>query len=323
MNKQQWTGVFPAITTPFREDLSVDHDFLARHVTWLVDHGCTGIVALGSLGEGATVVFDEKVEIFRSCVNAVGDRVPVVAAISGLSTEECVALARRAEDAGCEGLMALPPYVYKGDWRESEAHFSAVITATDLSCMLYNNPIAYGTDVLPHELRELCRHENLHAVKESSGDVRRVTAVLELLGDRLQVFAGMDDMIVESIAMGASGWIAGLVNALPAESVELVALAKAGKMKEARELYNWFLPMLRLDTVPKFVQLIKLVQEELGCGSSRVRPPRLELVGAERESALALLRDSMSRRPGVSSRATTRPMGRATSGSMSGATASV
>ncbi|MEO8946400.1 MAG: dihydrodipicolinate synthase family protein, partial [Gemmatimonadaceae bacterium] len=250
MKKVQWTGVFPAITTPFNHDLTVDHDFIARHVSWLVDHGCTGIVALGSLGESATLDFEEKVEILETCVRSVGKRVPVVAGIAGLRTSECVALAKRAAGAGCEGIMALPPYVYKGTWPEMRYHFSSVIGATDLSCMLYNNPIAYGTDVTLPQLEELTRHENLHAVKESSGDVRRVTAVVAQLGKRLNVFAGMDDMIVEAIVMGASGWIAGLVNALPAESVELVRLASAGKIKEARAIYDWFLPLLRLDTVP-------------------------------------------------------------------------
>lgn len=302
MDQQHWTGVFPAITTPFRDDMTVDHDFIARHVTWLIDHGCTGIVALGSLGEGATLEFEEKVAILRTCVDAVGHRVPVVGAISGLSTSECVALAQRAAEAGCQGLMVLPPYVYKGDWREMEAHFSAVIGATDLSCMLYNNPIAYGTDVTAEQLEELTRHDNLHAVKESSGDVRRVTAVLERLGNRLAVFAGLDDMIVECIAMGAAGWVAGLVNALPAESVELVALAKAGRFNEARELYNWFLPLLRLDTLPKFVQHIKLVQQELGCGSEGVRMPRMDLVGDEREETLTLLQNHLLTRPSAASR---------------------
>lgn len=302
MKKTQWTGVFPAITTPFKQDLTVDHEFLGRHVSWLVDHGCTGIVGLGSLGESATLDFEEKVEILQTCVGAVGKRVPVVAGIAGLRTSECVALARRAADAGCEGIMALPPYVYKGTWPEMRAHFSAVIDATDLSCMLYNNPIAYGTDVTPDQLGELTKHANLHAVKESSGDVRRVTEVVAQLGDRLAVFAGLDNMIVEAIVMGANGWIAGLVNALPAESVELVRLASAGKMKEARALYDWFLPLLRLDTVPEFVQHIKLVQQELGCGSAAVRPPRLELEPSVAAETRALLQRHLARRPEVASR---------------------
>jgi 4-hydroxy-tetrahydrodipicolinate synthase len=297
MEQRDWAGVFSAITTPFASDLSIDHAFLAEHASWLVDNGCTGIVALGSLGESATLTFEEKVAILETCRRAVGDRVPVVAGIAGLSTAECVALARRAAAVGCDGLMVLPAYVYRGDWRETEAHFSAVIDATPLSCMLYNNPIAYGTDVTADQLADLARHDNLHAVKESSGDVRRVTAVLERLGERLNVFAGLDDMIVESIAMGASGWIAGLVNALPAESVGLFDLAAGGQWREARALYDWFLPLLRLDTLPKFVQLIKLVQVEVGRGSARVRPPRLELVDEEYDGAIKLIRERLAMRP--------------------------
>ena len=297
MQQRDWAGVYSAITTPFASDLSVDHAFLREHAGWLVDEGCTGIVALGSLGESATLTFDEKVAILESCRSGVGDRVPVVAGIAGLSTSECVALARRAAAVGCDGLMVLPPYVYRGDWRETRAHFGAVIEATSLSCMLYNNPIAYGTDVSAEQLADLASYDNLHAVKESSGDVRRVTAVLERLGRRLNVFAGLDDMIVESAAMGASGWIAGLVNALPAESVRLFDLARSGDWTEARALYDWFLPLLRLDTLSKFVQLIKLVQVEVGRGTARVRPPRLELTGAEYEDALALIRDRLAMRP--------------------------
>ena len=299
MQQRDWAGVFSAITTPFSPDLSVDHAFLGQHVTWLVDNGCTGIVPLGSLGESATLSFEEKVAILESCRRAIGDRVPLVAGIAGLSTSECVALARRAAAVGCDGLMVLPPYVYRGDWRENDAHFSAVIEATSLSCMLYNNPIAYGTDVTAEQLAELARHDNLHAVKESSGDVRRVTAVLEQLGPRLNVFAGLDDMIVESAAIGASGWIAGLVNALPRESVLLFELARRGELTEARTLYDWFLPLLRLDTDTKFVQLIKLVQVEVGQGSARVRPPRLELAGKEYDDAIGLIRDKLAARPSV------------------------
>ena len=300
MQQRDWAGVYSAITTPFSSDLSVDHAFLREHASWLVDEGCTGIVALGSLGESATLAFDEKVAILESCRTAVGDRVPVVAGIAGLSTAECVALARRAAAVGCDGLMVLPPYVYRGDWRETEAHFSAVIEATSLSCMLYNNPIAYGTDLSAADVAVLAdRHANVHAVKESSGDARRVTALRALLGDRLGLFAGLDDMIVEAAAMGARGWVAGLVNAFPAESVRLLDLALAGRTDEARRLYEWFLPLLRFDTVPKFVQLIKLAQVEVGWGSERVRPPRLPLDGAEREAALAVVRDRLACRPAL------------------------
>lgn len=300
MQQSDWAGVFPAITTPFHADLSIDHDALATHVRWLIESGCVGIVALGSLGESATLTSEEKVQILRTIRAALPASVPVIAGIAGLSTVECVSLARRAADVGCDGLMALPAYVYKGDWRETKAHYSAIIAATSLSVMLYNNPIAYGTDVTPDQLAELAAtHANLHAVKESSGDVRRVTAVRERLGDRLAVFAGMDDMILESIPMGAVGWIAGLVNAFPVESVQVFELGKAGRIDEAMALYQWFLPLLRLDTVPKFVQLIKLVQAEVGRGTSTVRPPRLELDGAELAAMRALIQRSIAAKPVV------------------------
>jgi 4-hydroxy-tetrahydrodipicolinate synthase len=299
MEQRDWAGVFPAITTPFRKDLSVDHSFLADHAAWMVDSGCTGLVALGSLGEAATLVYEEKLEILGTCVAALNGRVPLVAGIAGLSTAECVGLARAAEKAGCRGLMVLPPYVYRGDWRETEAHFSAVISATRLSSMLYNNPIAYGTDVTAEQMEQLAVHANLHAVKESSGDVRRITAITSRLGDRLNVFAGLDDMILESVPVGAVGWIAGLVNALPGHSVHLFDLARSGRAGDARALYDWFLPLLRLDTLPKFVQLIKLVQQEVGRGSTTVRPPRLELAGAELESARAVIKEQLKRIPAI------------------------
>jgi len=296
MTAEQWHGVFPAITTPFTADGEVDHAFLAGHARRLLASGCRGLVPLGSLGEGATLTTVEKLAILRTCVQAVGDRIPVIPGISALSTDEAVALARAAADAGCAGLMVLPPYVYKGDWAEMRHHVSSVIAATPLSCILYNNPIAYGTDFVPEQVRVLCEHQNLHAVKESSGDVRRFTALRALLHDRLALFVGMDDALLEGVAMGARGWIAGLVNALPDESVLLFEHAMAGRQDEARKLYDWFLPLLRLDTVPKFVQLIKLVQEVVGRGSARVRPPRLELAGEELDAVTALIDKALTSR---------------------------
>jgi 4-hydroxy-tetrahydrodipicolinate synthase len=203
-----------------------------------------------------------------------------------------------AADKGCQGLMVLPPYVYKGDWREMKYHVSETFKATKLSCMLYNNPIAYGTDFLPEQIQELAaEHENFHSVKESSADTRRVTGIRALVGDRLAILVGVDDGIVEALGVGAVGWIAGLVNALPKESVDLFNLAMSGEREKAMKLYNWFLPLLRLDCVPKFVQLIKLVQQEVGMGSARVRPPRLEIVGKELEETLALVRSSLANKP--------------------------
>jgi dihydrodipicolinate synthase/N-acetylneuraminate lyase len=293
-----WKGVMPAITTCFTESLEIDHEFTTRHVTWLVDNGCTGIVTNGSLGEGGTLSFDEKRALWRTCVDAVGDRVPVIAAIASMTTADAIAQARAAEEAGCRGLMVLPPYVYKGDPREMNGHISDVVRATGLSCMLYNNPIAYGTDFLPEQIDELAeRLPNLHSVKESSTDVRRVTAIKALCGDRLAILMGVDDAIVEGVGAGATGWIAGLVSAFPKESVDLFNYAMSGETEKARELYEWFLPLLRLDTVPKFVQLIKLVQEKVGMGSARVRPPRMELTGTELEETLAIIDHALETRP--------------------------
>lgn len=297
MKNMIWRGVMPAITTPFDEQLNIDHAFVAKHCKWLVDNGCTGIVTPGSLGESATLTVNEKLSLWSTVVEAVGDRVPVVAAIASLSTAEAVEMAKRAADLGCSGLMVLPPYVYQGDWREMKTHLEAVFRATGLSCMLYNNPVAYGTDFLPEQIRELAaEHANFEAVKESSTDVRRVTWIKELTGDRLAIFVGVDDAIVEAIAVGAVGWIAGLVNAFPRESVALFKYAMDGEREEAMRLYHWFLPLLRMDTVPKFVQLIKLVQQEVGMGSARVRPPRLELVGLELEETKRVIREALNTR---------------------------
>jgi 1-pyrroline-4-hydroxy-2-carboxylate deaminase len=293
-----WTGVMPAMTTAFQPDYSVDHRTVALHAQWLIENGCSGIICLGSLGEAATLSTAEKIAVVKTAVETLEGRAPVVAAVSALSTGEAVEIARAAHGAGCSGLMILPPYVYNGDWRESKAHVSAVLRATPLPGMLYNNPLAYGTDFLPEQIAELAsEYANLKAVKESSTDVRRVTAIRTLVGDRLSVMVGVDDSILESIGAGAVGWVAGLVNALPRESVELFRLAKEGKSAEAFEVYRWFLPLLRMDTVPKFVQLIKQVQQEAGVGSARVRPPRLELDGEELVATKAAFARAQAHRP--------------------------
>jgi len=295
-----WTGVMPAMTTAFLPDFSVDHSTVAGHAQWLIANGCTGIVCLGSLGEAATLTFGEKVAVLETVVSAVGGKAPVVSAISALSTAEAIELAKAAHAAGCSGLMILPPYVYKGDWRENKTHVAAILKATPLPGMLYNNPVAYGADFLPEQIAELAQEfANFAAVKESSTDVRRVTAIRALLGDRLAIFVGVDDAIVEGIAAGAIGWVAGLVNALPRESVDLFNLARAGKTRETFELYRWFLPLLRMDTVPKFIQLIKQVQQEAGVGSARVRAPRLQLAGSELAETRAAFASAQAHRPAI------------------------
>lgn len=299
-NASFWKGVLPAITTPFTADGAVDHDFLAEHANRLVDAGCTAIVPLGSLGEAATLSFAEKIAIIQTLVKAVGERVPVVPGIAALSTAEAVRLAQAAQAAGASALMVLPVYVYSSDWHEASTYAGAVLGATDLPCILYNNPVAYRTDILPVQIAELAsRFPNLQAVKESSGEVRRFAAIKALLGDRLVLLVGMDDAIVEGLGVGAEGWIAGLVNAYPVESVKLFELARHGGYPAAAALYHWFLPLLRLDTLPKFVQLIKLVQAKVGLGSERVRAPRLVIEGHEREAVLALIDDAIANRPSL------------------------
>jgi 4-hydroxy-tetrahydrodipicolinate synthase len=295
-----WTGVIPAITTPFKKDGSLDVNEITRQCRWMVASGAIGIVPCGSLGEGATLTFDEKIELIETCVKAVPGT-PIIPGIAALSTEEAVDLAMVSEMLGCGGLMVLPPYVYSTDWREMGAHVSAVIGATKLPCMLYNNPPAYKTDFLPEQVASLAaKHKNLEAIKESSGDARRVTALNNLVGKRLTILVGMDDCILEGVAAGARGWIAGLVNAYPAESVQLYELAmkgdKASKAK-ADVLYKWFLPMLRLDTVPKFVQHIKWIQNKTHGSSATVRAPRLELSGADLALCAKTYKDAQKLRP--------------------------
>jgi len=304
----QWNGVMPALTTAFNEGLSIDHGFVARHAKWQIENGVSGLISLGSLSEAATLTFDEKLALVDTLVAAADGKVPVVATISALSTAEAVSLAKAVGAHGAQGLMILPPYVYKGDWREMKAHVAAVLVASPLPAMLYNNPVAYGTDFLPEQIQELAEEfPTLKAVKESTTDVRRVTAIRALAGDRLAIFVGVDDAIVEGIAAGACGWVAGLVNALPKESVDLFNLAIAGKEREAFELYRWFLPLLRMDTVPKFIQLIKQVQQEVGTGYARVRPPRLEVIGSELEATRAAVRRAIATRPAVAVASTAFP----------------
>jgi 4-hydroxy-tetrahydrodipicolinate synthase len=275
--KPVFRGVLPAVTTPFTPALAVDHERLASHVAWLLEAGCDGVVPVGSLGEGATLSHDERLDVVATCVRAADGRAPVLAGIAAASTADAVRLAQEAAARGCDGLMVLPPHVYSSDGREMRAHVGAVLSATPLPCMLYNNPIAYRTDFRLADVGALAAsHGNLVAIKESS------------------------DLVVEGVAAGATGWVAGLVNALPHECVALFRLASEGRQREAADLYRWFLPLLRMDTVPKFVQLIKLVQEDRGRGSRRVRPPRLDLEGDELVQATATIARAMAARPDLS-----------------------
>lgn len=299
MRQSPFQDVLSAVTTPFTAEGAVDHPALARHARSQLELGCKGIVPLGSLGEGATLDEAEKLAVLRTIVDVAGTK-PVLPGIGALGTRQAVRLAEAAAEAGCRGLMVLPPYAHRGPLAEALAHVTAVLRATRLPCMLYNNPAAYGADFVPDAIAELAQaHENLVAVKESSGDVRRVTAVRALCGDRLAVLVGLDDMLLEGVAAGASGWVAGLCNAFPRESVALYEHARAGRMDSANALYRWFLPLLRLDTLPEFVQLIKLVQHAVGGGDERVRPPRLPVQGELRERALVVVQQALGQRPEI------------------------
>ena len=288
----QWKGVMPATLTQFNADLTIDHGLLAEHGKWLIDSGCTAIICHGSLGEGATLSFEEKLALQKTYVAALPDT-PIIPGVAALSTKEAVDIAKAAKDNGCRGLMVLPPYLYASDWREMKTHMAAVITATDLPCIIYNNPVAYKTDFTPAHIKELAdEFSNVESVKESSTDARRIAGIRELCGDRLTLGVGVDDCALEGAAMGAKFWITGVGGAFPKHNVKLWDLATNGKIEEAMAIYHWMLPMLRMDTVVKFVQLIKL-QQTLATGgkmgNNLVRAPRLELAGAELAEATAVI----------------------------------
>jgi 1-pyrroline-4-hydroxy-2-carboxylate deaminase len=298
----QWQGVMPATLTQFNADLTIDHGLMADHGKWLVEHGCTAIVCHGSLGEGATLSFTEKLALQKTYVAALPNT-PIIPGVASLSTQEAVDIAKAAKDNGCRGLMVLPPYLYASDWREMKAHMSAVIRATDLPCIIYNNPVAYKTDFTPAHIKELTdEFSNVESVKESSTDARRVAGIRELCGDRLAIGVGVDDCALEGAAMGAKFWITGVGGAFPQHNVKLWDLATSGKIEEALAIYHWMLPMLRMDTVVKFVQLIKLQQNLASggkLGNNLVRPPRLELAGAELAEATAVIKLALATAPTV------------------------
>jgi len=296
----QWKGVMPATLTQFNADLSIDHGLMAEHGKWLIENGCTAIVAHGSLGEGATLSFEEKIALQKTYVAATPNT-PIISGIAALSTREAVDLAKAAKDNGCSGLMGLAPYLYSSDWREMKTHMATVINATDLPCIIYNNPVAYKTDFTPSHIKELAaEHANVAAVKESSTDARRIAGIRELCGDRVALGVGVDDCALEGFAMGAKFWITGVGDAFPAYNVKLLELGTSGRIEEAMPIYHWMLPMLRMDTVVKFVQLIKL-QQNLATGgklgNNRVRPPRLELAGSELAEATAIIELALATAP--------------------------
>ncbi|MGB9456739.1 MAG: dihydrodipicolinate synthase family protein [Bryobacteraceae bacterium] len=292
-----WKGVFPAITTQFRPDETLDLAATAKHLESMIAAGIHGVVFLGTVGENTALEYQEKLGVLREMKRVVSGRVPLLTGVAEYTTRLACRFAADAERIGVDGLMVLPAMVYKSDERETIAHFRTVARATGLPILAYNNPVSYGVDITPEMFAELAGEPNLVAIKESSENVRRITDLANLLGCRYLLFGGVDDLILESILLGAQGWISGLVNAFPQESRLLWDLASAGEWEKARAVYRWYTPLLHLDTNVKLVQCIKLAMQETGLGSETVRAPRLTLVGREREEILAIVRRAVAARP--------------------------
>jgi dihydrodipicolinate synthase/N-acetylneuraminate lyase len=295
--KTNWKGVYPAITTQFREDESLNLPATAKHLEVMIQAGIHGVVLLGTVGENTALEYAEKLEVLREIKQVVRGRIPVLTGVAEYTTALACRFARDAEKAGMDGLMVLPAMVYKSDERETLAHYRAVAAATGLPVMAYNNPVSYSVDITPEMFRELEDVPNLVAIKESSENVRRITDLRNLMGDRYILFGGVDDLVLESVLLGAEGWISGLVNAFPDENRALWDLATAGHWEAARDLYRWYTPLLHLDTKVKLVQYIKLAMAETGLGSERTRAPRLKIEGAERAEILGIIRDAIATRP--------------------------
>jgi dihydrodipicolinate synthase/N-acetylneuraminate lyase len=293
----KWSGVFPAVTTQLKKDQSVDLEATARHVEVLIESGVNGLVMLGSLGENQALSPEEKRQVIEHTIRVVNGRIPVLSGVAETSTAEACRYARDGEKAGLDGIMLMPAMIYKGDARETLNHFRTVARFTRLPVMIYNNPISYGNDITPEMFVELAEIPNFVALKESSGNVRRITDIHNAVGGRYAIFTGVDDLVLESAILGIDGWVAGSGIAFPYENQCFWDLTRAGRWDEARELYRWFTPLLHLDTHVKFVQYIKLAVQECGLGSEWVRAPRLVLTGAERREVLAVIHRGIETRP--------------------------
>jgi 4-hydroxy-tetrahydrodipicolinate synthase len=292
-----WSGVFPAVTTKFDEDGALDIGEMERCYALQLESGVDGLIAGGSLGEGSMLSQEEKIEAIHTCRRVSAGRVPVLGTISEPATAAGRAMARAAEDAGADGLMVIPSTIYMTDRRETLANLRAIAGASGLPIMVYINPLAYRVDVTPEMLEDLADEPRIVAIKESSDDIRRTTEVINRVGDRFAVFSGVDNLALESLVMGATGWVAGLVNAFPAETVAIYRLVRAGRIEEARAIYRWFRPLLDLDVSTYLVQNIKLV-EAIAIGSNdRVRLPRLAHIGERRAEIERLVREQMEIRP--------------------------
>ncbi len=299
MRNPNWKGVFPAVTTQFHQDQSLDLAATARHINLMIEAGIHGVVMLGTVGENCSLEYQEKMDVLRAAIDAVHGRVPVLTGVAEYTTALACRYAADAARLGVDGLMVLPAMVYKSDARETLAHFRIVARATVLPIMVYNNPVSYSVDITPEMFADLASEPTLVAIKESSENVRRITDLINTVGHRYTLLCGVDDLVLESVTLGAEGWVSGLVNAFPHENRALWDLLAAGRLAEARALYRWYTPLLHLDTKIKLVQYIKLAMAETGLGSETVRAPRLTIAGAEREEILAIIRQALATRPSL------------------------
>ncbi len=297
--KTRWNGVFPAVTTQFRRDQSLDLEATAAHCDRLIESGISGLIPCGSLGENQALEPKEKREVLRAVLEVAAGRVPVLSGVAETSTQSAIAYVEDMEEMGADGVMLMPAMLYRGDEREILAHFRAVAKSTGLPIMIYNNPISYGNDITPELFARLADQPNFVALKESSGDPRRITDLHNACGDRYAIFTGVDDLALEAAILGIDGWVAGTGIAFPEENQYFWDLTRQGRWDEAREMYRWFSPLLHLDVHPKFVQYIKLAVQERGLGLEWVRSPRMPLVGAERRQVLRTIHEGIGNRPSL------------------------
>lgn len=292
-----WKGVYPALLTPFTENDSTDLAMFEKNLQAQLDAGVQGVIIGGSLGEASTITAAEKEVLVKCAVRYVKGKIPVIMNIAECTTKDALQQAANAKAWGASGLMLLPPMRYKSDDRETVTYFKAVAASTDLSIMIYNNPVDYKIETTPDMFAELVQFENIQAVKESTRDVTNVTRLKNRFGDRIKILCGVDTLAMEELCLGADGWVAGLVDAFPNETVAIFNLVKAGRIAEATTIYRWFMPLLELDIHPKLVQYIKLAATLTGIGSEYVRAPRLVLEGTERERVMKIISDGIASRP--------------------------
>jgi 4-hydroxy-tetrahydrodipicolinate synthase len=293
----EWKGVMPAVTTKFTNEDTLDLVNFEVNINAQLEAGVHGIILGGTLGEASTLTDEEKRTLIKETVRIVKGQVPVIINIAEQSTANAIASARKAEEDGASGLMMLPPMRYKADDRETVAYFKKVANSTTLPIMIYNNPVDYSIEVTLDMFEELAACKNIQAVKESTRDISNISRMKTRFGDRFAILSGVDTLALESLLMGADGWVSGLVCAFPAETVAIYKLAKAGRVQEAIEIYRWFLPLLELDINTKLVQNIKLAEVATGIGTENVREPRLPLVGEERAKVLAIIENGLKTRP--------------------------